>query len=76
MTHFFALNMCSIQDFEIYERAMQLGWGQENREEQLEITEELQQTKTDQQQREKVIGTDRVIHMHFLDSKSLWSEDR
>lgn len=43
-----------MQDFEIYGRAMQLGWGQENREEQPSSTEESQDTKIGQQQHEKV----------------------
>lgn len=43
-----------MQDFEIYGRAMQLGWGQENREEQPSSIEESQETKIGQQQHEKV----------------------
>ena len=43
-----------MQDFEIYGRAMQLGWGQENRDEQPSNTELPRETKIDQQQYEKV----------------------
>ena len=46
--------MCSMQDFEIYGRAMQLGWGQENRDEQPSGTEECQETKLGQQLHEMV----------------------
>ena len=46
--------MCSMQDFEIYGRAMQLGWGQENRDEQPSGIEECQETKKGQHLHEMV----------------------
>lgn len=44
----------SMQEFEIYGRAMQLGWGQENREERLLDTEDSRECTIDQQQHRKV----------------------
>ena len=48
------LNVFSMQDFELYGRAMQLGWGQENRDEKPSNTEHFRETKINQQQYEKV----------------------
>ena len=46
-------NVYSMQDFEIYGRAMQLGWGQEKkRDEQPSNTEQSRETKINQQQYE------------------------
>ncbi|KAL9952504.1 hypothetical protein ACROYT_G039771 [Oculina patagonica] len=47
------LAMICMQEFEIYGRSMQLGWGQENREEQPSRTQESQETKIGQQQHAK-----------------------
>lgn len=44
----------SMQDFEIHGRAMQLGWGQESREERPLNTEDSRESTIDQQQHEKV----------------------
>ena len=43
-----------MQDFEIYGRAMQLGWGQENRDEQPSNTKHSRENKIIQLQYEKV----------------------
>ena len=43
-----------MQDFEIYGRAMQLGWGQENRDDQPLNTDCSRETKISQLQYEKV----------------------
>jgi len=43
-----------MQDFEIHGRAMQLGWGQENRDEQPSNNECFRETKISQKQNEKV----------------------
>lgn len=43
-----------MQDFEIYGRAMQLGWGQENRDEQPSNTEHSRETIINQRQYQKV----------------------
>ena len=43
-----------MQEFEVYGRAMQLGWGQENRDEQPSNTEHSRETKINQQHYEKV----------------------
>lgn len=45
----------SMQDFEIYGRAMQLGWGQENRDEQPSNNECFRETKISQKQYEKKV---------------------
>ena len=47
-------NVYSMQEFEIYGRAMQLGWGQENRDEQPSNTEHSRETRINQQHYEKV----------------------
>lgn len=44
-----------MQDFEIYGRAMQLGWGQENRDEQPSNNECFRETKISQKQYEKKV---------------------
>jgi len=43
-----------MQDFEIHRRAMQLGWGQENRDQQPSNNECFRETKTSQKQNAKV----------------------
>ncbi|KAJ7357810.1 hypothetical protein OS493_022620 [Desmophyllum pertusum] len=51
------LAMICMQEFEIYGRAMQLGWGQENREERLLDTEDSRECTIDQQQHRKESST-------------------
>ena len=63
MTCVFAIYMYSMQDFEIYGRAMQLGWGQENRDEQPSGTEECLETKQGQHLHEMVSDTHTTIFL-------------
>ena len=51
---YFSIN--SMQDFEIHGRAMQLGWGQENREEKMSNAEDFRVTIADQEQHSEKVS--------------------